>query len=216
MPIQGPKARSEIFSNRPHDGSKPFQQNMSGMNDFVDPFLRQINPSPGALDPKGPANFPITDPAMPAPTDALINGMSTDDLLRTMVRLQRANLNTSRAILNELRAQNIAGIPNLRSADVDDTNGATLDYSAVGYMSRFLLRNKGPNSCWIAFDVDGKAVEAFTGSLSYELQAQESICIPNCRFYKIGAICASGSGESAVIHCVAFLPTAGNLNLDIA
>lgn len=210
MAIEGKKPRSsrpEIFSNKPHSGSLPMK---GGMGDFVDPFLRSIQPNPGALDPKGPVNFPITDPTM---NDEAIASLSGEDLMRAILRTLRQVRDETRGVRAELHAMNNPGVPVLRSADATDA-GKSLDFSAAGQMDRFLARNKGANSIWIAFDIAGEAVDAFTSDLSYELQAQESICIPRCLFRQIGCKCAGG--ETGTIHVVAFMATAGNLGLGIS
>lgn len=134
--------------------------------------------------PLGPANFPVTGPEATAV-----------DLLKALV------------------AQSQAKIPQIRSSDITAA-GQTLDWSALGLMDRILIRNKGANSVWIAWDVNGEAVDAFTSDLSFELQAQEAISIPACQFYKIGCKCAAG--QTGTVHAVAFLATTENLSGSIS
>jgi len=158
-----------------------------GLNDYREALRRRIAASSGGIDlaSMGPSNFPVDAPSVAA---------------------------TLGDVLQELKLQNVARIPILRAAVVD-TTGVTLDWSQIGLMDRFLFRNKGPQSVWIAFDVGGPAVDAFVSDLSFEVQANESISIPLCQFYKIGCRCAAGSGT---VHAVAFQATAGDLQGSIS
>lgn len=157
---------------------------MRGINDYDAALASRTSPANRGSGPPGPANFPVTGP----PTSAT-------DLLQQLVN------------------QNAARQPHLRAADVTSV-GQTLDWSSLGLMDRILIRNKGGSSVWIAFDTEGQNVDAFTSDLSYELQAQESICIPGCQFYKIGCRCAAlGTGT---VHAVAFLAAAGELHGSIS
>lgn len=172
------------------NGTPQYPKRLDGVGDYsARPQLRQPAPNPGAIQPHGPANFPVTTPG----------NETTQELLRQ--------------IRDELRGQNIATKAVIRSAAVDDV-GVTLDYSQVGLMGRIQFRNKGPDSVWIAADTEGEAIEAFTGDQSIEVQANESWCTPNELFSKIGCKCAAG--ETATVHSKAFVATAGNLGLAIA
>ncbi len=172
------------FSPRPNGGIGDYTANK---------LVQHVAPNPGALEPHGPANFPI------ALTDEQGNPVETPIELLRQIR-------------DELRGGNSASRPMMRAKDVTDV-GQTMDWSTQGLMDRVMLRNKGTNSLWFSFDVDGALVDTFTSDLSFELQAQEAIAIPRCLFYKIGCKCASG--ESATVHAIAFMSTAGNLGKSI-
>ena len=155
-----------------------------GIGDYREALHEAVEPSSGPLRPIGPAAFPIA-----TAQSATINQLLTD-------------------ILSELKKQNVARTPLIRSVAVTPA-GQTLDWSQIGLMDRFLLRNLGPKSVWIACDMTGPAVDAFTSDLSVEVQANESYSIPLCRFFKIGCRCAAGG--TGTVHAVAFQATAGNL-----
>jgi hypothetical protein len=169
------------------------------LNDYSTGFPKLVAPAsglvrppntPGSENPPGPANFPVV-PAKP---------MSNTDLLH--------------GILKQLTYQNIARMPHIRSSDVD-ANGQTLDWSMVGLMDTLMIRNKGPKSVWIAFDIDGPAVDNFSPSdLSWELLANESVNITLCQFYKIGLRCAAS--ETGSVHAIAFQAVAGDLGGSIS
>ncbi len=163
-----------------------------GMGDFAEPFIDGVRPATSMPMPAGPADFPVQI-ATAVPT-------TVEDLLRAILdAIERG--------VQELIKQNIAAEPVLRAQDITDV-GQTLNWSSVGIMDRLMLRNKGANSVWIAFDINGPAVDSFTSDLSFELQANESINLTHCAFQKIGAKCSSG--QTATLHGVAFQTIAGN------
>ena len=164
-----------------------------GMGDYDEELPRRVQPSSGPMGKRqivGPSNFPITAQ----------QGKTIADWLSE--------------ILQELKKQNVARIPLMRAGAVTGSTPVTLDWSQIGLMDRFLFRNKGPDSVWIAFDMNGSAVNSFTSDLSFEVMPLESINIPLCQFYKIGCKCLSG--QSATVHSVAFQAVAGNLGWSIA
>ncbi len=164
-----------------------------GMGDFVEPTIEAIRPATSMPRPPGPADFPVQLGPQSLPNDAA-------GLLKLVCGLLQS-------ILQELKYQNIASKPTLRSQAVTDA-GQTLTWQAVGIMDRLMIRNKGTNSCWISFDTNGPNVNAFTSDLSFELQANESVNLTHCNFYKIGVRCAAA--ETATVHAVAFQSVAGN------
>ncbi len=165
---------------------------MNGVGDFVEPFIESIRPATSMPHPPGPADFPVQ--VLPTtPT--------------TEIDLLTAILGVLRNILAELIKQNIAANPVTRAQNIDST-GETLNWTAVGIMDRLMIRNKGANSVWISFDINGPAVDAFTSDLSFELQANESINLTHCAFQKIGCKCAGG--QTATVHAIAFQTVAGN------
>jgi len=111
-------------------------------------------------------------------------------------------------ILKELMNQREPREPLLRAASVT-SSGQQLDWSAHGTMTRLLIRNKGSNSAWMAFDVDGAQVVASTSDLSWELQAQEALSLELCIFQKVGLKCSGG--QTATVHAIAFPATSGDL-----
>ena len=189
---------SKYNPNQPRRPNQPRPLDGLGrLGDTFNPYRTDIQPNPSAPQPPGPANFPISK-SVSTPTTEL-------DALKQL-------LDVNRQILRELKAQNNSGKVMIRAADVDDT-GKTLDWSMVGLMDRFTARNMGPDSVWIGFDINGKSVDAFTSNMSYLLQAQESLSLPHCEFFKIGCLCQSG--QTATIHVTAFKAVAGNLGLSI-
>ncbi len=161
----------------------------NGVGDFVDPFLDSTRPATSMPQPPGPADFPV----VPAPADQTT-------LMQILDLLKR--------ILAELIKQNIASDPVTRARSVNVSDSGTLDWSQRGTMDRLMIRNKGPNSVWFAFDMNGPAVDAFTSDLSFELQPQESVNLSHCKFEKIGLKCGSAGG--AVVHAIGFQSVAGD------
>ncbi len=160
-------------------------RNKSGparLGDFNEPFLTNIRPASSIPLPKGPSDFPVQT---------------------TQPETQQQTLDS---ILQELKYQNIASSPVIRSKDVDST-GQTLDWTPIGIMDRLMMRNKGPNSLWFSFDKNGPAVVASTSDESFELQANESINLTHCRFQKVGVKC---SGGTATVHAIGWQSVAGN------
>lgn len=159
-----------------------------GVGDFDEPHITAIRPNDPKVVPPGPADFPAQVPPQP------VNDLNDiGDLLKR--------------ILQELINQSIAAAPVIRAKAVTSA-GQTLDWSSRGTMDRLMIRNKGTNSVWFAFDMNGPAVNAFTSDLSFELQANESVNLSLCSFQKIGVICASG--QTGTVHAIAFQSVAGN------
>lgn len=135
------------------------------------------------------------------PATGLTAGGPMDGPINTQ---REATLND---VLAELMKDNFASTPNIRSAELNPVSPyATLDWSAIGQMGRFVLRNKGPQSVWIAFDINGESVDAYTSDRSVEVQANESWNLDKTAFYKIGLKTAGGS---AVVHAIAYQVSAG-------
>lgn len=155
-----------------------------GLDDYSSDFPAQVTPATNVPKPRGPSNFPVQTPPPSTPTELL------------------------QGILKQVTNQNLARIPHIRSRDIDQ-NGQTLDWSQIGLMDKFLLRNKGPDSVWVSFDMAGPSVDSFTSDLSIEVQMNESWNIPFCQFYKIGAKCAAGG--TGTLHAIAFQASAGDL-----
>ncbi len=171
---------------------------VDGMRDYIGfpkstaPASGLVRPpnTPGSENPPGPADFPVV-PGRPMSTAELLHG-----------------------ILTQITRQNIARIPHIRSSDVD-ANGQTLDWSMIGLMDTLIIRNKGPKSVWIAFDIDGPAVDNFSPSdLSWELLMNESVNLSLCQFERVGLRCAAG--ETGSVHAFAFQAVAGNLGGSIS
>lgn len=112
-----------------------------------------------------------------------------------------------RDILTELLKENFAATPHIRSADLGGAEPlfTTLDWSAVGQMGRFVLRNKGASSVWISFDVNGESVDAFTSDRSVEVQPNESWNLDRTRFFKIGV----KTTGAATVHAIAYEEASG-------
>lgn len=144
------------------------------LGDYGNQIFDRRVPATGIERQQGPVQFPVTSPPKPA---------TLDDVRK------------------ELAAQNLSLRPNMRAAVVTSA-GITLDWSNVGVMERIMIRNKGPNSVWISFDIEGKAVIAAVSDLSWELQSQEALSIPRCLFQKIGCKCAGIQGGT--VHAIAF------------
>ncbi len=171
-------------------------RNMSrkGMGDFIEPSIEAIRPATSMPRPAGPADFPVQ--------------LGPQTLPNTVEGLLKAIYGVLQAIRQELVYQNTASRPSLRSQSVTDV-GQTLTWEAVGIMDRLMIRNKGPDSCWYSYDTNGPNVNAFNPSdLSFELQANESVNVTHCLFYKIGVRCAGG--KTATVHAQAFQSVAGN------
>ncbi len=168
-------------------------QAMRGMGDFAEPSISAIRPATSMPRPSGPANFPVQLGPQALPND-------TNGLLKAIYGVLQA-------IRQEIVYQNTASKPAMRSTAVTDV-GQTLTWQAVGIMDRLMIRNKGPDSCWYSYDTNGPNVNAFTSDLSFELQANESVNLTHCLFYKIGVRCAAG--DTAVVHAQAFQSIAGN------
>jgi hypothetical protein len=158
---------------------------MPGMGDYAEALRYQIEPAEGAMKPYGPANAPITDKT---PT-------------------------TLADIKKQLEMQNNSSVPLIRGKVINDA-GVTLDWSMIGQMDRITIRNRGSNSVWIAFDVGGPSVDAFTSDLSIEVQSQESWSFTNCAFFKIGCKCAAG--QTSIVHAVAFQAIKGDLGATLS
>lgn len=156
---------------------------MRGIGDYNPQLRDRINPANTFPQPPGPSNFPIAGPMV----------KTTDQLLAE--------------ILDELKKQSTSRRPVVRSGLVDSV-GITLDWSQVGSMDRIFMRNKGPDSAWYGWDVDGKTVDNYTSNQSTEIQAQESVCFSLCLFKRIGFRCATG--KSATIHATAFQYAGGS------
>lgn len=161
---------------------------MRGLSDYAQTFAHNTQPSSGGVGrAKGPANFPLSQKGLETPQQLMSN------------------------VLLELKKQNVARVPIMR-AGTANTTGITLDWSQVGLMDRIMIRNKGAASVWIAFDTSGPSVAPYTCDLSFELQANESLAIPLCQFFKIGCRTAAGNG---VVHAIAFQSVAGNQGFSI-
>ena len=149
-----------------------------GMGDYKSWLANRLVPAEGFPKPLGITDAPVqTTPAAPATLDDVAS------------------------ILNN---QNQPMQPLLRAMLVDST-GETMDWSAHGTMTRIMIRNKGPNSVWFAFDTFGQSVVAATSDLSWELQSQEALSIERCTFNKIGLKSPSGG----TVHAIAFPDNSG-------
>ncbi len=172
---------------------------MSGVGDFVDPFVEGVRPATSMPLPPGPANFPMSQPPLEQPKT--IEGW----LERTCDWLSR--------IYTEIVRQNISARPVVRCKDVDNT-GQTLDWTSVGIMDRITLKNDGPDEVWLAFDTSGPAVFADTSDLSFPLKADSTLNLTHSLFSKIGVRCAPG--DTAVVNAIAWQTVAGNQNAAIS
>lgn len=171
-------ARSSLIAVLSKSGS------MRGLGDYKNWLQDQISPSEGFIKPYGPANFPTNTPAS-KPKDAI------DGLEKIHAELVRQRTPTR---------------PLIRSKLVDQ-NGITLDWTANGQMSRLMIRNKGPNSIWMAFDQKGASVDNFTSNNSVEVQANESWNVELCAFAYLGL--KAGAGNTGTAHAIAFPSNSG-------
>lgn len=171
---------------------QPVRRNKQ-LGDYAETFVDGIRPATSAPLPMGPANFPAAVAPPSNVTDS--NGW-----------LQAIYGMMARAV-EELVRQNIASRPVIRSKVITDA-GQTLDWSTRGTFDRLLMRNKGPNSAWFAFNMNGPAVNPTTCDLSFELQANESVNLTHCQFEKVGLKCSLG--QTATISAIAFQTPAGN------
>lgn len=172
---------------------------LRGLGDFVDEFVSGVAPATSMPKPPGPADFPIATAPVAGPATA------EQWLARIFDVMSR--------LLDETIKQSIPSRPQIRSAAATDA-GATLSWTVDGVMDRLMIRNKGTDSVWFAFDQNGASVTAATSPLSFELQANESVNLALCRFNKIGLKCATG--KTATVHAIAFQSIAGNQGAGIA
>ncbi len=135
--------------------------------------------------PPGPANFPIVDKNAVSPAQYLA------------------------AILKELKLQNAPSKGLIRGAVVTTAAPKTLEWQAEGIMQRLVLRNKGPDSVFYAYDVKGESVDATEGSnASFEVQAQESVNLVLTQFSFIGLKVGS-PGKTAKVNAQAWKSQSG-------
>jgi hypothetical protein len=154
---------------------------MGRMLDYTNPFAHTTSPASSLVQPPGPSDTPIQK-ATPQPA-------TLNDLLQQM----RQNNDPQRAIF--------------RGLVLGAGGNGTLDWSMLGLMTRIVIRNKGPNSVFFAFDISGPQINTFTSDNSWELQANESFN-GDTIFYKIGLRCKAG--ETAVINAAAWpFPSVG-------
>lgn len=165
-----------------------------GMGDFFEPFTDAVRPATSAPHPMGPSDFPVALAPMSPP--------------QTLMDWAAKIFGVLTQIKDQLVMQNTASRPVIRSRSVDGT-GQTLDWTPVGIMDRLMIRNLGPDPCWFSFDMNGPAVNAFTGDQSFELQMNESVNLTHCQFQKIGVKC-QGGGDTATVHAIGFHSVAGN------
>lgn len=157
-------------------------------------LIRRVQPAQGPFGPmtgggnEGPTQSPVS-------TGKMDEQQSVQSLLMQLLR--------------QVTYQNVARTPIIRS--VTETGlGSTLDWSSIGMMDRLMIRNAGPQSVYFAFDVDGPSVDMSNGDLSFWLQANESVNISHCKFYKIGVRTIAGGGVLAVVNAIAFQSVAGD------
>lgn len=160
---------------------------MNNGNMVSQPLHARILPPTGVPHPMGPSNFPQKLPD--APSTPL------------------SELQQLRQLLANMMDKNSARVPLIRSGDVTST-GQTFDWSMMGDMERLMIRNKGTNSVWIAFEAEGTNVDNFTSDGSIEIQAQEAWSFTQCKFQKIGLRCSAG--QTATVHAVAFQKAFGD------
>lgn len=156
-------------------------------------FIDQVRPATSMPLPGGPANFPVAQPPNAVPTTPL------EALQQIAKKVDR--------LLEETIRQNIASRPVIRAKDVDQ-NGQTLNWQAVGIMDRLTLKNNGADNVWLAFDMNGPAVNAFTSDLSFLLKPDSTLNLTHSLFTKVGLKCASG--ETASVDAIAWQSVAGN------
>lgn len=155
------------------------------MGDYQNPLAQRIPPATSMPMPPGPAKFPTETQLVKTPAQLLAD------------------------ILRELKNQMMPTKGIFRSATVTGARPQTLDWSAMGMMTRLVIRNAGPQSVWFNFDMDGLGVDNFNPSdQSWMLQAQESFNVTNELFMKIGLRCAVGA-NTAVVHARAWGTPAG-------
>ena len=157
------------------------------LRDYNTDLSRRIQQASAMKVPPGPANSPVSQPANTSPT--------LDTIVELLTR-----------ILRELLDQNTPLTPILRSSTVS-SSGATLDWSAFGTMAAVSIRNKGPDSVFVSFDMSGESVDANVTDNSFELQAQESLNLGKVKFQKIGVKCASGKTGS--VNAIGFKSVTG-------
>ena len=161
---------------------------------YSDPnFIDRVRPATSMPLPPGPANFPVAQPPNVLPTTPL-------------QALQQLNQKMDR-LIDETVRQNIASRPVIRAKDVTNA-GQTLNWQAVGIMDRVTLKNDGPDPVWLAFDMNGQAVNAFTSDLSFPLKADSTLNLTHSLFTKIGV--KTASGKTATVNAIAWQSVAGN------
>lgn len=161
---------------------------LGAVGDFDEPFTTGVRPVPAIPSPAGPSNFPVNPAASTATTEQLLA-----------------------QVLAELVKQNTASKPVIRSSLVVGGGGdATLDWTTIGIMDRIVMRNIGPGPVWFAFDINGPAVNPFTGDQSFEIQVGESINLSNCSFRKIGLRTDPTNILGATVNAIGFQAVAGN------
>jgi len=154
-----------------------------GLRDYGNPILQRVLPATSMPMPPGPAAFPIQQAQ---------DNKTTDDLLRDLIAELKNQFTPSPGIIRAGLCQ--VGRP------------LTLDWSAMGVMNRVAIQNAGPNTCWLAFDVNGGGVDGFTSDQSWQLLSLGSLNLTLIKFYKIGIIVTAGT---ALIHAIAFQSPAG-------
>lgn len=147
-----------------------------GLRDYNNPILQRVLPATSMPMPPGPAAFPIDNQAVSNP------------------------------ILEELIRQFTPSPGIIRAGVAQVGRPLTLDWSAMGEMNRVAIQNSGPNTVWLAFDINGSGVDNFTSDQSWQLLSLGSLNLTLIKFYKIGFNVAAGS---ALIHAIAFQSPAG-------
>lgn len=155
-----------------------------GMGDYGEGPRGNILPATGFQQPMGPAQFP-----------ASVSAPKTNGELLADIRKGIAALNQGMK-------------PHIRAAAITGTTPQTLDWSHVGLMKRLMIQNLGASTAFIAFDIEGKSVDAFVSDLSWQIPANGAITIPRVLFRKIGCKCA-GTG-TATVQAIAFQEDAGD------
>jgi hypothetical protein len=162
------------------------------MGDVSNPALIQTSPAISQPVPAGPSVTPV---GQSKPGAATLNNV------------QAELINQSVATKAEIRSALVTGA--VTGGAVDQPQ--TLDWRALGVMQRLEIRNKGPNSVWMAFDVAGAGVNNYVSNQSIELQSQEAWIFPLTAFRMIGLRCgvSAGSPQTATVHAVAWQGPAG-------
>lgn len=161
---------------------------------YSDPnFIDQVRPATSMPLPPGPANFPVAKPPSAVPTTPL------EALQQISQKIDR--------LLEETIRQNIASRPCIRARDVTPA-GQTLNWQSVGIMDRLTIKNNGADTVWLAFDMNGPAVNAFTSDLSFSLKADSTLNLTHSLFTKVGVKVAAG--KTATVDAIAWQSVAGN------